>query len=237
MYQSATASSECRKTKSFDLPVRKKRDGSFVIPPRSMVYTCFTSDFLLKDADEWRKDCWKMIRERKDCLFLFFTKRIERFSECMPDDWNDGYENVAIGCTAENQETADRRLPVFLSLPIKHRSVIVAPILERIDLSAYLCEKIEEVSAGGESGRFARPCRFEWILDLRAQCEKSGVPFVFHQTGANFIKDGKKYAVPRKYQRSQARKAGVDIGSAPLVFDVPDEDLADGYMTQISLDV
>ena len=43
----------------------------------------------------WRgcKRCsegWQMIRERQDCTFLFLTKRIERFPQCMPEDWADG---------------------------------------------------------------------------------------------------------------------------------------------------
>ena len=47
------------------------------------VNLCFSSDFLLEDADEWRAEAWKIIRERSDCTFLFLTKRIERFLECI----------------------------------------------------------------------------------------------------------------------------------------------------------
>lgn len=116
-----------------------------------------------------------------------------------------------IGCTVENQERADFRLPIFLSLPIKHRSVIVAPMLERVDLSKWLGSGIEEVSAGGESGAHARPCDYAWILDLRRQCVENNVPFSFHQTGAHFIKDGRLYNIERKFQKAQARKAGIDF--------------------------
>lgn len=210
MYGSTTASSICKKNKDIDLPIRKKRNGSYKIPSGSMVMTCFTSDFLLPDADAWREDCWRIIRQRNDCCFYFFTKRIERLNDCLPNDWGDGYDNVIIGCTVENQDRADYRLPIFLSLPIKHRTVIVAPILEAINLEKYLDSSIEEVSVGGESGRFARPCRFEWIIDIREQCIKAEIPFKFHQTGANFIKDSKHYFIPRKHQHSQADKAGLD---------------------------
>ena len=37
-----------------------------------------------------------------------------------------------------------------------------------------------------------------------------GVPFQFHQTGAYFIKNGRMYRIPRRFQMSQARKAGID---------------------------
>ena len=152
MYGSATQSSLCRKTGAFDLPIRKKRDGSYKIDPGKIVFTCFTSDFLLKDADPWREECWRMIKKRSDCYFYFFTKRIDRLAQCLPPDWGGGYENVIIGCTVENQDRADFRLPIFLELPIRHRSIIASPLLEALDLRAYLDpDKIEELSTGGIS--------------------------------------------------------------------------------------
>lgn len=211
MYGAAAAASLCRKTAAFDLPVRKARDGGRKIPGGKIIFTCFTSDFLLKDADDWRPDCWQMIRRRPDCMFYFFTKRIDRLAECLPVDWGGGYENVIIGCTVENQEWADFRLPIFLELPIRHRTIVAAPLLTGLELRPYLDpDKIEELSVSGESGREARPCRYEWILSLRQQCMEAGIAFQFHQTGAHFIKDGKAYFVPRHQQITQARKAGID---------------------------
>ena len=71
---------------------KKKRDGSWKLPSGKVIFTCFTSDFLLSDADPWRQDCWDMIRRRQDCFFYFFTKRIDRLSECLPPGWGGGYE-------------------------------------------------------------------------------------------------------------------------------------------------
>lgn len=210
MYGSTMASSLCRKTGAFALPMKRRRDGSFKIPPGKIVFTCFTSDFLLEDADPWRAECWRMMRQRSDCWFYFFTKRIHRLAECLPPDWGEGYDNVLIGCTVENQDRADYRLPIFLDLPIKHRSIIASPLLERLDLRPYLDDRIEEVATGGESGVEARPCDYDWILDLRRQCVEKDIPFRFHQTGAYFIKDGRMYRVRRRYQLSQARKANID---------------------------
>lgn len=204
-------SRDVKKTKSFDLPIRKNRAKQYKIVGGETVYTCFTSDFLLEEADEWRISAWEMIRERKDLNFMFITKRIDRFHVNLPDDWGDGYDNVAVGCTCENQARADFRLPIFLSLPVKHRYIICSPLLGDIDLTPYLASGIEKVVAGGESGGGARVCEYEWILDLRRQCEQRGVPFWFQQTGAKFKKDGKTYHIPRKYQHSQARKAGINI--------------------------
>ena len=97
-----------------------------------------------------------------------------------------------------------------LTLPIKHKSIIVSPIISAVDLTPYLDETIEEVSVGGESGVDARPCHYDWILALREQCVSKDIPFRFHQTGAYFVKDGKTFRVPRCYQLSQAHKANID---------------------------
>lgn len=205
-------SMEVRKTRSFDLPVKKKRDGSWKIVPGTEIYTCFTSDFLVEEADEWRPECWRMMRERSDCTFIFFTKRIDRLVSLLPDDWGDGYANVVIGCSVENNAMANFRLPIFNSLPIKHKLIIAAPLLESVNLTPYLNDSIDEVSVGGESGIDARLCDYNWVLDIRRQCMEKNVPFTFHQTGANFRKNGRVYHIDRKLQHSQAKKAGINTG-------------------------
>ena len=237
MYGSTLASSLCRKTGAFALPMKRRRDGSYKIPPGKIVFTCFTSDFLLEDADPWRAECWRMMRQRSDCWFYFFTKRIHRLADCLPPDWGEGYDNVLIGCTVENQDRANYRLPIFLDLPIKHRSIIASPLLERLDLSAYLDDRIEEVATGGESGVEARPCDYDWILDLRRQCVEKDIPFRFHQTGAYFIKDGRMYRVRRRYQLSQARKANIDyrIGDYFLPDKVSRQEMAGIQQMKIEL--
>ena len=194
MYGSEISSSECRKTGAFNLPVKRRRDKSWKIESGRLVFTCFTSDFLLKDADQWRPECWQMMKLRSDLWFYFFTKRIDRF----------------VGCTVENQAMADYRLPIFRSLPIKHKSIIASPLITAMDLTPYLDETIEEVSVGGESGVEARPCNYDWVLALREQCIAKDVAFRFHQTGAHFIKDGKMYRIQRRHQLSQAHKANID---------------------------
>ena len=155
-----------------------------------------------------------MMQERSDCRFYMITKRPERIMQCLPDDWNDGYENVEISCTCENQKMADVRLPIFLDIPMQHRSIIHEPLLSQIDIRKYLDAyrgKIDSVSVGGESGPEARTCDYSWVLDIRQQCMDYHVPFHYHQTGARLLKGGKLYDIPRKYHHSQAKKAGIDI--------------------------
>lgn len=199
-------------TKNFHLPVKKNRKGEYKLQPDQdgIVYTCFTSDFFLEDADEWRKEAWQMMKTRSDLHFLFITKRIHRFIQCIPDDWRDGYDNVTICCTVENQDQADYRLPIFLEVPIKHKMIVCEPLLTKIDLSHYLNSEIKGVVVGGESGPNARLCDYDWILYMRQQCIDSQVPFHFKQTGARFKKGNKIYHIERKLQHAQAKKANID---------------------------
>lgn len=96
------SASDVRRNADFDLPVRTDRSGAYKLKQGETVYTCFTSDFFLDKADGWRAEAWDRIRARSDLEFFFITKRIERFYECIPPDWGNGWDNVAIGCTVEN---------------------------------------------------------------------------------------------------------------------------------------
>lgn len=177
------------RTDDFYKPIERKKNGEYKVKPNSLLYICFASDFLIDEADAWRNECWRIIKERNDCHFLFLTKRIERFSLCLPNDWDDGYNNVTIGCTIENQSTADKRLDIFNKLPIKHKNIIAQPLIEKINIEKYL-DDIELVLVGGEQDKDARPLNFDWVLDLYAQSKRHNVPFQFRQTGTKFIIDG-----------------------------------------------
>lgn len=196
-------------TKDFRKPIERLKNGNYKMKS-GMVYLCFSTDFLIEEADAWRRECWSMIKERRDCTFLFLTKRIERFDKCIPDDWNDGYDNVVVGCTVENQKNVDKKLSVFHSLPIKHKCITAQPLLERIDIEKYL-DGIELVVVGGESDCLARPLDFDWVLDIREQCVRKCVNFEFRQCGTHFIKDGKEYKLQTRELCSQAKKAGINF--------------------------
>ena len=192
---------------NFNLPLKKDKQGNYKIKAGSELATCFTSDFFLEDADAWRKEAWEIIKKRNDVQFLIPTKRIERLNECIPEDWEEGYDNVTIALTCENQEKADKRIPLFLNCKIKHRYIFVAPILEEVDLSKYLkTDKIDLVSVSGESYENARVCDFSWVAHIKETCDKHQVKFDFHQTGSNFRMNGKTYKISHFKEYEQAKK-------------------------------
>lgn len=192
---------------NFNLPLKKDRKGQYKIPANSEVATCFTSDFFIQEADEWREDAWNIIKQRQDVTFLICTKRIERFDSCIPSDWGEGYDNVIIAVTCENQAKANERMPKLLSIKAKHKQVLVAPILEDIDLSEFLSKgKIDLVSVGGESYQNARVCNFKWVQHIKETCDKYNIEFDFHQTVSNFVMGNKHYKIKHHDEYSQAKK-------------------------------
>lgn len=197
------------RTEKFDAPIRKNKKGEYLMKSGQRVYLCFSSDFLIEEADPWRQDCWAMIKERSDLHFVFLTKRIERFMDCVPEDWHEGYDNVTIGCTVENQDRADFRLSLFDKLPIRHKNIICQPLIEEIDISPYL-NNVELVVVGGESDTNARPLHYDWVLAIREQCIQKGVPFEFRQCGTRFVKDQKEYKLNVRMLCAQARKANIN---------------------------
>lgn len=199
------------KTGNFNLPLKRNRKGDYKLPSGEMIYTCFSSDFFLDQADAWREEAWQMIAQRRDLQFLIITKRIDRFEVGLPSDWGSGYPHVTICSTCENQDRADFRLPILNALPIQHKAIICEPLLGPIDLKPWLNRSIEQVVVGGESGSEARSCDFSWVLGIRTQCLEKGVAFHFKQTGARFVKDGRLYQVAREHQHAQARKAKIDF--------------------------
>lgn len=205
------------KTDKFDWPIRKNKKNEYNIKGGKILATCFATDFFLPEADEWRKEVWAMIKERQDIDFLILTKRIDRFMECLPDDWEDGYDNVNIGCTVENQALADYRLPLFLSYPIKRRFIACSPLLERINLSPYL-DGVDHVSVSGENGRDARECDYEWVLDIRKQCIDAGITFWFKSTGTFFRRDGVLEKINPFKQGSTAKELNISILNGKKLF-------------------
>jgi protein gp37 len=131
-------------------------------------------------------------------------------------------QNVWLGVTAENQQTADERIPILLQIPAAVRFVSVEPMLGAVDLSCLslgggmflnafsgrrkcyneyggmwnipndYC-KLNWVICGGETGPGARPMHPDWVRSLRDQCVAAGVPFFFKSWGEFIVpEDGER---------------------------------------------
>lgn len=208
------------KSKQYTAPVERNKNTSYRIQSGETVLVSFNSDFFLKEADRWRKDCWNMIRERSDVTFVLRVRRIERFYDCIPDDWMMGYDNVVIACAVENQKIADEKLSILKELPVKRRAVLCQPLQELIDIEQYLPD-VETVMVEGEYGKKGTVLDYEWLPDIRWQCINTNTVFILNRCGTNFLKDGKKYAFNARDQKSHAKKLNInyypEVGDASTI--------------------
>lgn len=212
--------SKVYRTENFNLPVQRRRDGRFKLPSGMQLYVGLSTDFFVEEADEWREEAWRIMRQRPDIVFRLLTKRAHRIKDCLPKDWGDGYENVLLQVTTENQQRADERLPILLETPAKHKGFMAAPFIGEVDAEKYLATgQFEEVLCGGENYDGARPCHFEWVKKLSEQCRKHDVTFDFIETGTVFVKEGKTYRIPDKRTQSlQAYKSGLSYKGKDIDF-------------------
>ncbi|MCR5537317.1 MAG: phage Gp37/Gp68 family protein [Succinivibrio sp.] len=217
--------SQIYRTKAgFRYPLAKDRSGQYKVRSGEMLRVCMTSDFFLKEADQWREDAWQIIRQRPDVKFFLLTKRPERVAQNLPWNWDEGWENVMLNVSCENQRRADERIPILLDLPFKHKGVMCAPYLGRVSLKDYLPSgKIEQVLCDGENYGGARPCHYEWVTALRAECVAYDVTFVFCGTGRNFVKDGRTYRLEGSLSSEQAYKSGQSYQGRPIDFKLTDK--------------
>lgn len=141
-----------------------------------------------------------VIEECSALTFQLLTKRPENIRRMVPVSWLTSWPgHVWIGCTVEDQENAERRIPHLLSVPAPVRFLSVEPQIGPVDLTfgvtnphrvAYPDEKCPALSeiawviCGGESGSKARPFDLAWARSLRDQCRAASVPFFLKQLGA-----------------------------------------------------
>jgi protein gp37 len=111
--------------------------------------------------------------------------------------------NVWLGVSAEDQQTADERIPILLDTPAAVRWLSAEPLIGEISIPDIIhgadgsiwmdalrparpgrsSPGLHWVVAGGESGPKARPAHPDWFRSLRDQCAAARVAFLFKQWG------------------------------------------------------
>lgn len=182
-----------RSKTQFDLPLKKDRKGKYLLKDR-LILTSMTSDFFIEEADQWRNEAWDIIRKRKDCTFIILTKRPERILDNLPSDWGNGYENVRLSVSVENQYTWEERIPILCSIPALKHDVFMAPMIGPIQTDDLLDQyHIDCIYLGGEYCDNARPCNYDWVLEVRESCMCHDVTFHWRNCGTNLIKGDQLY--------------------------------------------
>lgn len=146
---------------------------------------CFSLSDIMEDSplipQEWREEFYKIVKQCTWLDFLFLTKRPENYFRFLPADWGDGYDNVWLGTSIENQRRYDERYKFLQTIKAKVKFFSMEPMLEYVQMHW----KPDWVIIGGESG-FKKDCR---ELDLRsvkltvALLRSAGVKVFFKQLG------------------------------------------------------
>jgi len=199
------------------------------------IFVCPWSDFWIEEADAWREEALEIMRQTPMFTYIVPSKRLERVPDHLPDDWGAGWEHVWLGASVEDQEAADRRVPLLLKIPCKTRFLSCEPLLGAIDLAGTCawhgrrdaltgcsfapgwidyqmgCARVHWVIAGGESGPDARTCHPDWVRSLRNQCEQAMVPFFFKSWGEYIPAEPpieQRYTMPVEFMRVGRKQSG-----------------------------
>jgi protein gp37 len=210
-------------------PIKWNREAlGAIVRPR--VFCASLADWLDDEVPiEWLAELLALIQATPNLDWLLLTKRPENWeeqlaqaSEYLHPEGNiascwlhgDAPENVWVGTTVENQEMADKRIPLLLEIPAETRFLSCEPLLEEIDIFAASFNPPEKgddeikfgvnhrglrfgvdwVICGGESGPGARPMHPTWAMSVRDQCKDAGAPFYFKQWG-EYVSTAAKEAV------------------------------------------
>lgn len=156
---------------------------------------------------EARRQLWSTIGATPFLDWLLLTKRPENVPAMMPDHY---WRNVWLGTSTEDQEQADKRIPLLLKMrervPILFLSVEpqIGPVQLGVNGQFYDYgfgdkARIDWVITGGESGPGHRPFDLNWARQTRDECKAAGVAWHYKQFGGfthaagGCLLDGREY--------------------------------------------
>ncbi len=120
------------KPNTFNAPLNRRKWSS----DRPLVFVCSWSDFFIEEADPWRDETWAIIDARRDLIFQILTKRIERAEGRLPWTRGNAWPHVWGVVSAENQATANERIPILLKADFAVRGVSYEPAIGPVDFTA-----------------------------------------------------------------------------------------------------
>lgn len=129
--------------------------------------------------DQERAKLWPIIRATPMVDWQLLTKRAERIAANLPADWGNGYQNVWLGVSIENNDYIERA-DYLRGIPAAVRFISYEPALgplDQLDLKG-----IDWLIYGGESGPRYRAHDVQWARDIERACQVAGVAFFYKQS-------------------------------------------------------
>lgn len=172
---------------------RRKSTMFFVNSMSDLFHDKVTVDFIDR--------VFEVMRSTPQHTYQVLTKRPRRMLSYTSQ--REVPHNVWLGTSVEDQEWAERRVPLLVDVPARIRFLSCEPLLGPIDLSPWLV-KLSWVIVGGESGPGHRPMDPEWARSLRDQCAAAGVLYFFKQWGGRTPKAGGRLLDDRLWDQMPA---------------------------------
>lgn len=132
-----------------------------------LIFTCSWSDWFIEQADPWREEAWKIIKNTPHHTYQILTKRADRIKKCLPANWGDGYPNVWLGVSTEGDyHAATDRILELRDIPASVKFISFEPLIR--DLYERYVLNVDWIIIGGESGNETgnyryRKCSLKWI--------------------------------------------------------------------------
>ncbi|HEX5105220.1 MAG TPA: phage Gp37/Gp68 family protein [Pirellulaceae bacterium] len=149
-----------------------------------MVFVNSMSDLFHEGvSDEYIEWCAKVMVAANWHTFQVLTKRSERLRDLLLGrlQFAAHHDHIWWGVSVENRKHGLPRIEHLRAAQTKVPFLSIEPLLE--DLGELNLNGIRWVIVGGESGHGARPIVRDWVVCIRKQCHRTGVPFFFKQWG------------------------------------------------------
>lgn len=198
---------------AIELPFRWKKPRIIFVNSMSDTFHASVTSITLRKMFDTIEKC-------PQHTFLLLTKRPD-IALAASQSERLGYwfnlPNIWLGVTAENQEMANKRIPILLQIPAAKRFVSIEPQIGPVDLTSiehknsegkHVCSyqvlepirncgdsdrpALDWVICGSESSPRRRPFDEFWAMQLKADCVRYNVPFFFKQ---RYI-GNKKFSMP-----------------------------------------
>lgn len=162
-----------------------------------MIFVNSMSDLFHKDVPvDYIKEIFRVIKENPQHVFQILTKRADVLHYYDSEGLLNWTHNLWMGVTVENMEVIGR-IKHLQATGAKVKFISCEPLLSPLqDLNL---QQIDWVIVGGESGRTPRPMKEEWVIDIKEQCQQSGVAFYFKQWGGTNKKKSGRLLKGKRY--------------------------------------
>lgn len=177
--------------------IRKDRLNIPLKTRKPTIFSIWNDLFHEQVSAEFIIKTFEVMEHCKQHTFLILTKRPERINPVLFGQEGNFYlgggdymPNVWLGTTVENQEMADKRIPLLIrGADSFKRFLSFEPMLGEINNQYLHTNDIHQVIVGAETGHHARPCKPDWIRSLRNQCEQANISLFVKNIGKQYKKD------------------------------------------------